>query len=95
LIEHRKNSISGGGVWPRDEHSLRETVCCLHNIKQCSNGKIVRHSTQLSQIVRGNTLMKAPNVHENQLLGAFTKETYGKIMPHMTEVDLKLGATVC
>ncbi len=39
--------------------------------------------------------MKVPNVHANQLLGAFTKENYDKIMPHMTEVDLKLGATVC
>jgi CRP-like cAMP-binding protein len=39
--------------------------------------------------------MKVPNVHANQLLGAFTKEAYDKIMPHMREVDLKLGATVC
>ena len=39
--------------------------------------------------------MKVPNVHANQLLGAFTKEAYDKIMPHMTEIDLKLGATVC
>jgi len=39
--------------------------------------------------------MKVPNVPENQLLGAFTKDAYDKIMPHMTEVDLKLGATVC
>lgn len=39
--------------------------------------------------------MKVPNVHANQLLGAFTKEAYDRIMPHMTEVDLKLGTTVC
>lgn len=40
-------------------------------------------------------LMKIPNRHPNQLLGAFTKEARDRIMPHMTEVDLKLGTTVC
>ncbi len=39
--------------------------------------------------------MKVTNVHANQLLGAFTKAAYDRIMPHMTEVDLKLGTTVC
>lgn len=39
--------------------------------------------------------MNFPKARENQLLGAFTKEAYDRIMPHMTEVDLKLGATVC
>jgi hypothetical protein len=58
LIEHKQNSISEGGVLPRDEHSFGQTVCCLHNLKQCSNGKIVRHSRQLSQIVRSNMLIK-------------------------------------
>jgi len=40
-------------------------------------------------------LMKVPKIHANQLLGAFTKEARDRIMPHMTEVDLKLGTTVC
>lgn len=39
--------------------------------------------------------MKVPNIHANRLLGAFTKEAHDRIIPHMTEVDLKLGATVC
>lgn len=39
--------------------------------------------------------MKVHNVHPNQLLGAFTQEVQDRIMPRMTEVDLKLGATVC
>ena len=44
---------------------------------------------------RINMLMKVPKIHANQLLGAFTKEARDRIMPHMTEVDLKLGTTVC
>ena len=39
--------------------------------------------------------MKASNVHANQLLGAFNKEFYDRTMPHMTEVGLKLAATIC
>jgi hypothetical protein len=45
--------------------------------------------------IRSNTLINAPNVNANQRLSAFTKEAYDKIMPHITEVYLKLGATVC
>lgn len=40
-------------------------------------------------------LMKIPNGRANKLLGAFTKEARDRIMPHMKEVDLKLGTTVC
>lgn len=39
--------------------------------------------------------MKVPNVHANQLLGAFTKQARDRIMPHMTDVDLKLGTIIC
>jgi CRP-like cAMP-binding protein len=39
--------------------------------------------------------MKVPSVHANQLLGAFTKEAHDRILHHLTEVDLKLGTTVC
>jgi CRP-like cAMP-binding protein len=35
------------------------------------------------------------HAHANQLLDAFTKEAQDRILPHLTEVDLKLGATVC
>ena len=39
--------------------------------------------------------MKDPNIQANRLLGAFTKETHDRIMPHMKEIDLKLGTIVC
>jgi CRP-like cAMP-binding protein len=39
--------------------------------------------------------MKVPDVHANQLLGAFTKDARDRIMPHMKEFDFKLGTTVC
>lgn len=39
--------------------------------------------------------MTAPKVHANQLLGAFTTESYDRIVPHLKEVDFKLGTIVC